>query len=99
MYQKDDDGVPFPKALEKLNIIPGVKPHLKVYVPLVATCATYATRGSGQWPFFPKELPGKEGDTVMQGLDSLAQRCKEYKAEEHHRPLMFLVIVQWFLYI
>eukprot|EP00435_Cladocopium_sp_Y103_P054669 s135_g17.t2 len=57
MYQKDDDGVPFPQALEKRNIIPGVKPHLKVY-----------------------ELPGCPGDTVMQGLDSLAQRCKEYKA-------------------
>eukprot|EP00438_Fugacium_kawagutii_P021916 Skav207163 [mRNA] locus=scaffold573:443040:447028:- [translate_table: standard] len=56
LYQKDDDGVPFPKALEKRNIIPGVKPHLKVY-----------------------ELPGTPGDTVMQGLDSLAQRCKEYK--------------------
>ena len=25
-------GVPFPQALEKRNIIPGVKPHLKVYV-------------------------------------------------------------------
>ncbi|CAL1144168.1 unnamed protein product [Cladocopium goreaui] len=58
MYQKDDDGVPFPQALEKRNIIPGVKPHLKVY-----------------------ELPGCPGDTVMQGLDSLAQRCKEYKVQ------------------
>jgi len=57
LYQKDDEGVPFPEALEKRNIIPGVKPHLKVY-----------------------ELPGTPGDTVMQGLDSLAQRCKEYKA-------------------
>eukprot|EP00913_Durusdinium_trenchii_P025445 g23888.t1 len=56
MYQKDDEGVPFPEALEKRGIIPGVKPHLKVY-----------------------ELPGTK-DTVMQGLDSLAVRCREYKA-------------------
>ena len=37
-----------------------------------------------QLPFPPvdstEELPGTPGDTVMQGLDSLAQRCKEYKA-------------------
>ena len=37
------------------GIVPGVKPHLKVYT-----------------------LPGTNGDTVMQGLDSLASRCKEY---------------------
>ena len=29
-----------------------------------------------------QELPGTPGDTVMQGLDSLAQRCKEYKARK-----------------
>lgn len=38
-----------------LGIVPGVKPHLKVYT-----------------------LPGTSGDTVMQGLDSLAARCREY---------------------
>jgi fructose-bisphosphate aldolase, class I len=37
------------------GIVPGVKPHLKVYT-----------------------LPGTGGDTVMQGLDSLAVRAKEY---------------------
>jgi fructose-bisphosphate aldolase class 1 len=37
------------------GIVPGVKPHLKVYT-----------------------LPGTNGDTVMQGLDSLAVRCKAY---------------------
>jgi len=58
MLQKDDDGVLFPEALKKRGIIPGVKPHLKVY-----------------------ELPGRGGETVMQGLDSLAARCKEYKAQ------------------
>ena len=47
--------MPFPQALEQRGIIPGVKPHLKVY-----------------------ELPGTR-DTVMQGLDSLALRCREYK--------------------
>jgi fructose-bisphosphate aldolase class 1 len=26
-------------------------------------------------------LPGTNGDTVMQGLDSLASRCKEYYLE------------------
>jgi len=57
MYQKNDEGVLFPEALTARNIIPGVKPHLKVY-----------------------ELPGTDGDTVMQGLDSLAVRCREYKA-------------------
>ena len=35
-----------------------------------------------------QELPGTPGDTVMQGLDSLAQRCKEYKAP---KPLPFPV--------
>jgi fructose-bisphosphate aldolase, class I len=43
--------------LSKKGIVPGVKPHLKVYT-----------------------LPGTNGDTVMQGLDSLAARCKEYYA-------------------
>eukprot|EP00931_Biecheleriopsis_adriatica_P086330 TRINITY_DN61024_c0_g1_i1.p1 TRINITY_DN61024_c0_g1~~TRINITY_DN61024_c0_g1_i1.p1 ORF type:complete len:456 (+),score=103.46 TRINITY_DN61024_c0_g1_i1:52-1419(+) len=57
IYQKDDEGVLFPEVLSGLGIVPGVKPHLKVY-----------------------ELPGTDGDTVMQGLDSLAARCKEYKA-------------------
>lgn len=57
MYQKNDKGVPFPESMKALGIIPGVKPHLKVY-----------------------ELPGTGGETVMQGLDSLAVRCREYKA-------------------
>jgi len=57
IYQKNDKGVLFPEVLTSLGIVPGVKPHLKVY-----------------------ELPGTNGDTVMQGLDSLAARCKEYKA-------------------
>jgi fructose-bisphosphate aldolase class I len=56
IYQKNDKGVLFPEVLSGLGIVPGVKPHLKVY-----------------------ELPGTGGDTVMQGLDSLAARCKEYK--------------------
>lgn len=43
------------RELSILVIIPGVKPHLKVYT-----------------------LPGTGGGTVMQGLDSLACRCKEY---------------------
>ena len=58
VYQKTDDGVLFPELLTSRGIVPGVKPHLKVY-----------------------ELPGcKPGETVMQGLDSLAVRCKEYYA-------------------
>lgn len=55
LYQKADDGTLFPQVLTKRGIVPGVKPHLKVYT-----------------------LPGTNGDTVMQGLDSLAVRCKEY---------------------
>ena len=56
VFQKTDDGVPFPELLTSRGIVPGVKPHLKVYA-----------------------LPGcKPGETVMQGLDSLAVRCKEY---------------------
>mmetsp|Transcript_37387 Transcript_37387/g.78851 ORF Transcript_37387/g.78851 Transcript_37387/m.78851 type:complete len:364 (-) Transcript_37387:119-1210(-) len=55
LYQKSDDGTLFPQLLADRNIVPGVKPHLKVYT-----------------------LPGTHGDTVMQGLDSLAVRCKEY---------------------
>lgn len=58
VYQKTDDGVLFPELLTSRGIVPGVKPHLKIY-----------------------ELPGcKPGETVMQGLDSLAVRCKEYYA-------------------
>jgi len=45
----------FPSVLAAKGIVPGVKPHLKVYT-----------------------LPGTGGDTVMQGLDSLAIRCREY---------------------
>lgn len=45
----------FPRTLTAAGIIPGVKPHLKVYA-----------------------LPGTGGDTVMQGLDSLATRLSEY---------------------
>lgn len=56
IFQKDDDGVLFPKALMDRDILPGVKPHLKVY-----------------------ELPGTGGETVMQGLDSLADRLRDYK--------------------
>jgi len=55
LYQKSDDGQLFPDLLTKRGIIPGIKPHLKIYT-----------------------LPGTNGDTVMQGLDSLAVRCKEY---------------------
>ena len=55
LYQKSDDGILFPKLLSQRGIVPGVKPHLKVYT-----------------------LPGTNGDTVMQGLDSLAERCRQY---------------------
>lgn len=57
LYQKSDDGKLFPQFLTERGIVPGIKPHLKVYT-----------------------LPGTNGDTVMQGLDSLAARCKEYYA-------------------
>eukprot|EP00183_Erythrolobus_madagascarensis_P007030 CAMPEP_0185846070 /NCGR_PEP_ID=MMETSP1354-20130828/1836_1 /TAXON_ID=708628 /ORGANISM="Erythrolobus madagascarensis, Strain CCMP3276" /LENGTH=366 /DNA_ID=CAMNT_0028546153 /DNA_START=244 /DNA_END=1344 /DNA_ORIENTATION=- len=50
------DGMTFPAKLTSLGIVPGVKPHLKVYA-----------------------LPGQFGSTVMQGLDSLAVRCREYR--------------------
>jgi len=55
LYQKSDDGTLFPDLLTERGIVPGIKPHLKIYT-----------------------LPGTNGDTVMQGLDSLAARCKEY---------------------
>lgn len=55
LYQKSDDGILFPELLTKRGIVPGIKPHLKVYT-----------------------LPGTNGDTVMQGLDSLALRCRDY---------------------
>lgn len=57
LYQKNDQGKPFPQVLTDRGIVPGIKPHLKIYT-----------------------LPGTNGDTVMQGLDSLAVRCKEYYA-------------------
>lgn len=57
LYQRSDGGLMFPEVLTKKGIVPGVKPHLKIYT-----------------------LPGTNGDTVMQGLDSLAVRCKEYYA-------------------
>jgi fructose-bisphosphate aldolase class I len=57
LYQKSSsNGELFPKVLMDAGIVPGVKPHLKVYA-----------------------LPGQNGATVMQGLDSLAVRCQEYK--------------------
>mmetsp|Transcript_16778 Transcript_16778/g.24810 ORF Transcript_16778/g.24810 Transcript_16778/m.24810 type:complete len:378 (-) Transcript_16778:1818-2951(-) len=57
LYQKSStDGRLFPEVLKSKGIVPGVKPHLKVY-----------------------ELPGTNGDTIMQGLDSLALRAREYK--------------------
>lgn len=56
-FKKSDDGKLFPEVLTERGIVPGIKPHLKVYT-----------------------LPGTNGDTVMQGLDSLAARCKEYYA-------------------
>jgi fructose-bisphosphate aldolase class I len=56
LYQSSDNsGKTFPEVLTERGIVPGVKPHLKVYT-----------------------LPGTGGDTVMQGLDNLAVRCKEY---------------------
>jgi len=55
LYQKSDDGQLFPELLTERGIVPGIKPHLKIYT-----------------------LPGTNGDTVMQGLDSLNVRCKEY---------------------
>jgi len=56
LYQKSDtDGKLFPEVLTGKGIVPGIKPHLKIYT-----------------------LPGTDGDTVMQGLDSLNVRCKEY---------------------
>ena len=56
-YQKGDDGKPFAQVLSDRGIVPGIKPHLKIYT-----------------------LPGTNGDTVMQGLDSLADRCRAYYA-------------------
>ena len=56
LYQKSStDGRLFPEVLMEKGIVPGIKPHLKIYT-----------------------LPGTNGDTVMQGLDSLAVRCNEY---------------------
>jgi len=56
LYQKSDtSGKLFPEVLTEKGIVPGIKPHLKIYT-----------------------LPGTDGDTVMQGLDSLNVRCKEY---------------------
>ena len=58
IYQKStNSGDLFPKVLSDRGIVPGIKPHLKVYA-----------------------LPGQDGATVMQGLDSLAPRLAEYKA-------------------
>mmetsp|Transcript_11932 Transcript_11932/g.13401 ORF Transcript_11932/g.13401 Transcript_11932/m.13401 type:complete len:402 (-) Transcript_11932:87-1292(-) len=57
LYQRSDDGILFPEVLSSKGIVPGVKPHLKIYT-----------------------LPGTNGDTIMQGLDSLGVRCKEYYA-------------------
>lgn len=58
LYQRSStDDELFPAVLMRSGIVPGVKPHLKVY-----------------------SLPGQSGATVMQGLDSLAARCAEYKA-------------------
>ncbi|KAG8459667.1 hypothetical protein KFE25_003119 [Diacronema lutheri] len=57
LYQKSStSGDFFPQVLSDRGIVPGVKPHLKVYA-----------------------LPGCGGETVMQGLDSLAARCAEYR--------------------
>lgn len=56
LYQKSStDDKLFPQVLTDRGIVPGVKPHLKIYT-----------------------LPGTNGDTVMQGLDSLNVRAKEY---------------------
>ncbi|KAL7560565.1 hypothetical protein ACA910_001431 [Epithemia clementina (nom. ined.)] len=56
LYQRSDtSGLLFPQVLTDRGIVPGIKPHLKIYT-----------------------LPGTNGDTVMQGLDSLAVRCQEY---------------------
>jgi len=56
LYQKSSTNDKFfPEVLTERGIVPGVKPHLKVYT-----------------------LPGTNGDTVMQGLDSLNVRAKEY---------------------
>lgn len=57
LYQKSDtSGKLFPEGLKDMGVMPGVKPHLKVYT-----------------------LPGTGGETVMQGLDSLNVRLREYK--------------------
>jgi fructose-bisphosphate aldolase class I len=57
LYQKSSNCHQyFPEVLSSKGILPGVKPHLKVYA-----------------------LPGTNGDTVMQGLDSLAVRIRDYK--------------------
>ena len=53
--KSSSSNISFPSVLSSKGIIPGVKPHLKVYT-----------------------LPGTGGDTVMQGLDSLAARLSEY---------------------
>lgn len=56
IYQKSStNNKSFPEVLTEKGIVPGVKPHLKIYT-----------------------LPGTNGDTVMQGLDSLAERAKKY---------------------
>ena len=55
LYQTSDDGKYFPQVLRERGIVPGVKPHLKVYV-----------------------LPGTGGETVMQGLDFLGDRCRKF---------------------
>lgn len=46
VYQKTDDGVPFPELLSSRGIVPGVKPHLKV---LAGRCTATLTRQCGSY--------------------------------------------------
>jgi len=56
VYQASDSGQLFPERLSGMGIVPGFKPHLKVF-----------------------ELPGQNGATVMQGLDSLGARAEAFR--------------------
>lgn len=55
LFQKADDGTPFPELLKRNGVIPGIKVD-KGVAPLYGT----------------------DGETVTDGIDGLADRCKKY---------------------
>lgn len=88
MYQKTDDGKPFPQYLKERGMVVGIKVD-KGVVPLAGTNGETTTQGEQRISSFPfvsqfVNITFNASDvssTRFKGLDGLYERCAQYKKD------------------